>query len=591
MGVRHVDSDEDARRLAGELNSPERKKPYVVVSTPAQRLRPYIDAEEVFGQVGDLAEVYLIHSGPETWAFSKAMPELTQVYGGAGRVYPVGTAWVTDPYRSPLRFAWSDAEGPHATGQLVADALRMAADAGLLNRSAARPTLIGGVVEGVFPPSRAIVRTDSRDLASVWQELLVADVPIERVLSEGMRVHGSFDPDTKRYDVREMLLPADECLTHYTVGDVVLAEVAEVAGDHAVLRLHPEVPVRVNRQDITSNELDLVSSLMTRGEVLSARVASLGPDWRLSMLDVDDDEEALQPPTLLRGGPPWLSPQLPTPVEPVTTEAPPLIVEPDTETEVSDEPLDRPPVQVPRQALGPRPTPALLDPRRRADAATLAAQITALRRELKKAETAHRISEQERAGLLRSLVDLRNERQLLHNELERARVENRRLAEQLRTSKTDLRKARQKAHVDRTGQEQGPLFLDAEEQFRHDVQVAWAVRIPAADKVNRPLAEYTLGPDFLRTVNEVEGINRSKVVGVVIEVLTGHAYGLDGRFMHPLRTSEAGDAPTVIRADGAKCWRVALQAKSPQARRMHFWRLGNGDIELSRVCLHDDFTP
>jgi hypothetical protein len=34
---------------------------------------------------------------------------------------------------------------------------------------------------------------------------------------------------------------------------------------------------------------------------------------------------------------------------------------------------------------------------------------------------------------------------------------------------------------------------------------------------------------------------------------------------------------------------VALQRNTPQARRLHFWRGRGGEIELSRVGLHDDF--
>ena len=581
----HVDSDEAARRLAAELNSTARRKPCVVVSTPAQQQAPYIDAEAIFGEVGDLAEVYLIQSGPESWAFSRAMPERTQVYGGAGRVYPVGSAWVDDPYASPLRFAWSKADGVRATDQLVADALRMAADAGLLNRTVAQPVRVGGQVQAVFAPARAIVRTHARHLASVWQELLAPDVPIDRVLADGMRVDGLLDLDSKRYDVRRMLRAAEECLAPYAVGDVVLAEVAEVAAEHAVLRLHPDVAVRVSREEITSNDLDLVSSLMTQGEVLSARVTGTGPAWALSLLDVDDEEEPLPAPSLLPGGPAWLLPPALVPPQPEHV-AEPVLAEPETNLALvaasveTAEPVAAPPIPVP-------PTPAVFDPARRA--AAVREEAATLRRELDKARRANERGEAVRTGLLRSLEDLRRERQLLHAELERAKASNRRLDGQLRGSRADLRKARQKAERRDRNLTEPARFLDPEDQLRHEVLVAWAERIPAAEKADRPLPDFTIGPEFLRTLDEVEGVDRAKVVAVVVEVLTGLADEQEGRDMHQLRTGPAGDAPPLVREDGATCWRVALQRNTPQARRLHFWRGRGGEIELSRVGLHDDF--
>jgi hypothetical protein len=134
------------------------------------------------------------------------------------------------------------------------------------------------------------------------------------------------------------------------------------------------------------------------------------------------------------------------------------------------------------------------------------------------------------------------------------------------------------------------LFLDTEDQFRFEVDLEWALRIPAADKPKRSLAGYMIGPAFLASLDEVKGVNRAKVVSVVVEVLTGLAMELPGRDLHPLRVSEVGVAAAVTRADGATCWRVALQQSTPQAARLHFWRLGEWH-ELSRVVRHDDFRP
>lgn len=591
MAPRLVASEADARDLARRLNSGARTKPVVVVSTPAQRPTPYIDADRIVEQVGDLAEVYLIRTGTVSWEFSRAMPDLTQVYGGAGRVYPVGTAWVRHPYTSPLRFAWGAEEGAEATDLLVADALRMAFEAGLLRRTPAQRRRVGGVVQQLVQPSRALVRTDDSRVASIWQELLFPDVRIDRALATGMRVDGVLDLESMRYDVRDMALPVDEAMAGYRAGMVVLAEVVDVADETATLRLHPEVRVTVRRDEVTSNDLDLLSSLMTPSEVLAVRVLEGAPGWRVSMLDVEDDEVPAVAPPLLRGGPPWLVPPVAERVPPVE-EAPPAFVVPDTELEPAVEavsealPTDTPPRE-PTPAV--RPTPLMLDPKRRGAIAEAAAAAT---REIEHALSARKRVEDENARLRRQLVDLGNERQLLHNELEKAKARVRALDVQLKQSRSGLRRARQKAErADRTAKEQRVLFLRAEEQLRHDVRVAWAERIPAADKAHHPLGEYVIGPAFMQSLDEVPGVDRSKVVDVVVEVVTGLADILPGREMHPLRTGPGGDDPPIRRGDGARCWRVALQSNAPAARRLHFWRLGDGTVELSRVCLHDDFTP
>jgi len=53
-----------------------------------------------------------------------------------------------------------------------------------------------------------------------------------------------------------------------------------------------------------------------------------------------------------------------------------------------------------------------------------------------------------------------------------------------------------------------------------------------------------------------------------------------GRELHQLRTGTGGNDPVRVRPDGATCWRVSLQVKTPPARRLHYWMLNDGSIEL-----------
>jgi hypothetical protein len=78
---------------------------------------------------------------------------------------------------------------------------------------------------------------------------------------------------------------------------------------------------------------------------------------------------------------------------------------------------------------------------------------------------------------------------------------------------------------------------------------------------------------------------------VIGEILTGRVHDLAGRGTQQLRTSEAGSAPFMTRPDSATCWRVSLQANTRRARRLHYWHLTDGAVELSSVRNHDDLRP
>jgi hypothetical protein len=66
---------------------------------------------------------------------------------------------------------------------------------------------------------------------------------------------------------------------------------------------------------------------------------------------------------------------------------------------------------------------------------------------------------------------------------------------------------------------------------------------------------------------------------------------MPSREVHQLRSGLGGDDPPRTREDGATCWRANLQTNTPAARRIHYWTLATGRVELSRVVTHDDFEP
>lgn len=609
--VQHIDDERSAGALADLLNGNARRRPVVVVTIPAGRSEPWIDVEEVAREAGSLAEVYLMPTGHFTWEFSRRMAEGTQVYGGAGRVYPTGHEWSADLSQSPLRFAFDAKDGERATQQLISDALRMAATAGLLQQ---RPTRelrqVSGSVTGVVA-GRALVDVGNMFPASIAEELTVEDVPIDRIVRVGQKISGWYDAETNRIDVTKSLRRSSDALATYSVGDVIFTKVVMVRSGKAELVLFPKtstpaVTTTVLQADVTFNPADDLGTLMTVGEVVPARVVATAPKWSLILNDVDDDEPIAEAPSLLTGGPPWLveededlvedepgallppAPQVPVPVPASRVPVPEV---------VSEDPAPEAPAS---KLSPPRPNPAMLDRNRprpvsrpptstaRPVAPTQPAESTKsllLKIDGLTAEVSGLKREQE--ALRNQLLAGADERETLRYLLDQADRRANRAENDLKATRSRLRKAGNAKSA--TPTPEGPKFADAEQGFRYRVLTQWATRTLPSEQHDRPLPDYSIGPRFLDSLSRLEGIKEEKVADVVFEVVTGLAPQIPGREVHHLRTGPGGEDPVRIREDGAMAWRASLQVKTPSARRLHYWILPNGNIELARVATHDDF--
>jgi hypothetical protein len=101
-----------------------------------------------------------------------------------------------------------------------------------------------------------------------------------------------------------------------------------------------------------------------------------------------------------------------------------------------------------------------------------------------------------------------------------------------------------------------------------------------------PLTSYGFADGFLDSVQDLQGIDRSKIIAVAVEILTGLAESLPGRDMHRLREGLPG-TPFIDHPELGTAWRVSLQTRTASARRLHFWRGNNGRITFATVGLHD----
>jgi hypothetical protein len=121
-GVIEISTQEQAQALARHLLDPKRDKPTVVISVP-RGASWRMDAESVYDTVTPLARVARIHNAPAAYALSAELPSRAAVYGNAGRVYPTGTGWASDPAPCTLRIARNPAQAATAVEDLASIAL------------------------------------------------------------------------------------------------------------------------------------------------------------------------------------------------------------------------------------------------------------------------------------------------------------------------------------------------------------------------------------------------------------------------------------------------------------------------------------
>lgn len=131
-----------------------------------------------------------------------------------------------------------------------------------------------------------------------------------------------------------------------------------------------------------------------------------------------------------------------------------------------------------------------------------------------------------------------------------------------------------------------------EATFLRELHYAYTKSYPSLEDRRRyPFDAPLIGPEFLASLQATQGIQRSRVREVCLHVAVGRAPEIASLELHQLRESAAGDSPFRVRArDGAVAWRVSLQVKSPSARRLHYWQLRDGRVELSKIGTHDDVS-
>ena len=574
------------RELALRITAAGRTRPAAVISWHPNQAHGRIDVGRIVREVGGLAEIFSLENGPESYAFGDHMPPGAQVFGNAARVYSTDLRWRQDVWRSRLRMASDRRAAERAAEDIIEDVLSLISVAPpppAPVRSA--PRRVSGTIKAFASSgSRAIVELGDGTRCTIQREHAVPPVRLDWMLSPGQTVDGDFNDQDKTLDV-SALKTAPRLAELYQSGDLVLALAEEVCAGSAKLTLYPGSSWPVPAARISSNRLDTVDSLVTEGEVVVARFLRESGAVVLSLIDVDDDAPVKPAPALLAGGTPWL------------LAGRHLAEQPTSATTFAAG------VAQDRAAAAGQPGSAAAVPAPKPSAALMSVQLQLESERRRIAELEELVAASGEAGT--RLVGLRRERDALglelaaerrdsdavRGELEQAGARLERQSaelQRLRTNNRDTQRALKRATV-----EWDEMFETADERLRHDVYLAWAKNTPAADKARCPLPPvWAAGPEFAGSIYAcTEPGLAAKALKTTVEVLTGAAERSTAREIHPLRENTGADSLQVRRGDGARCFRAAVERNVAAARRLHYWRLPDGTVELSRIVVHDDFRP
>lgn len=542
------------------------------------------DADAIHDEVKDWAEVIEVQSGRVTYELRDSLPKGWDVFGTAARVYPIGmsvdgppphkahivrpgepieelTDAVIDevlflPNPRTLVVPTAPTPGP---GRRVAEPVRTIASPGVMAMATgSHSALVSGIVTGFRDNGfTADISLDTGKNAEIKSEDIYAEAPLSWIFASGSRLTGVFDPVHHQLSLRDSMAHP-RLLQHYSWNQVILCLVLAAGPESAVLTPMPGEKISVSRDDVSSNELDDVDSLLAPGQVVLARLVNESGVRKLVLVDVDDDEPVAPAPALIRGGTPWLA---------LDRDYVPELFESEPEAETLGLPVIPAPDKQ-REAL----RQALL----RIDA--LNSQLATLRRQEANS------SIDELALALEQVARYRDDANKLRTLLKSK-------SEALNEShKAARKKARSQSAV--VASDARDKFTDPELALRHELYMEWVDRVPANEKVEYPWTEnYKIGPKFAASFYSHDPVLRAKTLKALVQLLTGRAERMKARDIHPKRIGGGGDDPQMVRdEDGATCWRMSVENGVAAARRVHYWKLPDGSLELHELVAHDTYV-
>ncbi|MFM5967549.1 MAG: hypothetical protein ACKOQ8_00730 [Micrococcales bacterium] len=574
---------ESVHNLIASIKNPARKRPICAVSIALSEDEPGFDVPALEEDAGEVADFYVIKSGELTYEFKALMPADTQVFGGAARAYPIDFA--AHKIASPLRYPIPPTQLKKATVALVGDIWTYANAAGLVAKPAPnlKPELV--TVEAIYGGDVAVLKRANGERVSLRSETVFPGIPLDRVLSKGQQLEGIFDPSNKAFAFSSQNPTVDEVVKHFGFGTVTLGLIRSTDRKTAKVALHPNLEFEVAKKEITGNERDVISDYLKVGQVYAFRLYR-DPQGhvRLRCDDIDDDEPVASALSLLPGSGPWLEEGLGIVADDEPEIVDELVVSEldlPTEAEIEEELASAAEEQIAQASKE--------DQKLLRDNAFLIAYYRSQENVAKaKVAAANALAQRTKE----EADAIANERNILARENHRLKEANRELGNEV----SDLRKTKRALaqRSDRDPWSTRDQFESADEWLHEEVRRYWIDTLKPADRreFNIESVDWSFGERFFDgfTKANFDETSLRKVIRTIVELVSNRNSVPGGTESHPLTDNFKGP----IRREGAAgvsatAHRMYVEENTPQAMRLHYWKLDAGGYELDGVELHDTF--
>jgi predicted nucleic acid-binding Zn-ribbon protein len=428
-------------------------------------------------------------------------------------------------------------------------------------------------------------------------------MPLDSFLSVGLELSGEWDQTAMRFFPDFGNWSESRFLEQFPMGTIVLGLVAAVTRQTADVRVHPSLSIEMKRDDVSTNPKDVIDHLWSKGDIVSVRVIR-DPSGRLRLrhTDVDDDEPIATAPPVIDGGEPWLTKSKMDLIDSTKELWERERREAEEFTKALDVLSDRMQLDIDdlERALGSIGTdtgqiPVVGSSTSTSDksvrdkslgeftAKQIQRMITNYKVELGKLVDQNRRLTEALSAKTRREGDLAEQAESLRGQLSRARQE--------------LQDANKRDH---SGSSESLSVADrrsrygtVEEWIREEIRAFWIGNYTPDDRATFPLdrQSWRVLPSFILTFQTLTDDGKDKAIKTATHIVTGRNAIEHITEDHPLREGDENSKPEVVRDDGALARRAYIESHTAQSRRLHYWKLRDGSIELSRVGLHDDFTP
>lgn len=573
-----INTIDEIHDLVGLLKSAQRKRPVCVVTIAISEDAPGFDVSYLESEAGDVADFYVVKTGDLTREFMALMPENTQAYGGAARAYPIDFGATKSA--SSLRYPIPPIQLKKATALLISDLWGYGHAAGLIAKPASNLKAEIVTVEAIFGGETAVLKRSNGDRVSLRAEAVFPGIPLDRVLSKGQQLEGFYDPSNKAFAFASQNPTVEEVVERYGFNTVTLGLVQATERTSARVALHPNLAFEVDKKVITHNEKDKIHEYLKVGQVYAFRIyRDEQGKTRLRCDDIDDDEIVQPALSLLPGSGPWLEEGLGIVADEEPVETDEIFVtelELATEADIEQELASAAQEQIAQASKE--------DQKLLRDNAFLINYYRSQEKLATKKVAEANASAQRAKDEADAIAAERNELVKKYADLQRLQREQ-------GGELSELRKAKRAAanRNDRDPWESRSQFETDAEWLAEEVRRAWIDTFKPADRKlhNMDAVSWSFGERFFYDFTEAnfDDTKVRKIIRTVVELVSNRNSVPGGTEAHPLTDNFKGQ----IRRDGAGAMRMYVEENTPQAMRLHFWKLDAGGYELNGIEKHDTF--